>query len=323
MQTLKEYLAIIIIAAIALFIEINFLHPEKYKSFRIIDYYDEEVYDTIAVDTVEVEVEIDSEDIPCVGTSENNGIKATRDYLYRGSAPSLSGRICIVEYFINERGDGWTESERNTATSKVYEAEAWLKDKAVEYGTEVEFVTVSYGKNYCVDNIPGYSDEDDKNDKLLNKVFRSLNWTDHEAFVKHMREKYECDGVVILVMAKAVGRSWACPYTRSHEEYGKTQNFAEGAIIFNTKRFRDGSTAPLYAATVAHEILHLCGAWDFYEEKGIQDKEHASKAEKLFPKSIMLHENKDIYSCQLDEVTAWLVGIGSKKDWYVWFQPQS
>lgn len=49
----------------------------------------------------------------------------------------------------------------------------------------------------------------------------------------------------------------------------------------------------------------------------------ASKAEKLFPKSIMLHENKDIYSCQLDEVTAWLVGIGSKKDWYVWFQPQS
>ena len=43
MQTLKEYLAIIIIAAIALFIEINFLHPEKYKSFRIIDYYDEEV----------------------------------------------------------------------------------------------------------------------------------------------------------------------------------------------------------------------------------------------------------------------------------------
>ena len=87
--------------------------------------------------------------------------------------------------------------------------------------------------------------------------------------------------------------------------------------------FRDGSTAPLYAATVAHEILHLCGAWDFYEEKGIQDKEHASKAEKLFPKSIMLHESKDIYSCQLDEVTAWLVGIGSKKDWYVWFQPQS
>ena len=73
MQTLKEYLAIIIIAAIALFIEINFLHPEKYKSFRIIDYYDEEVYDTIAVDTVEVEVEIDSEDIPCAGTSENNG----------------------------------------------------------------------------------------------------------------------------------------------------------------------------------------------------------------------------------------------------------
>lgn len=74
MQTLKEYLAIIIIAAIALFIEINFLHPEKYKSFRIIDYYDEEVYDTIAVDTVEVEVEIDSEDIPCAGTSENNGM---------------------------------------------------------------------------------------------------------------------------------------------------------------------------------------------------------------------------------------------------------
>ena len=323
MQTLKEIMLYLVLGAIGLFVEVNFLHPEKYKSLYLFGYEDdEELYDTIAVDTCVIE-EIEAEDYPTASSIDKSGIAASRDYLYRGSAPSLEGRICIVQFFLNTPGDGWTEKERQTATSRVYEAENWLKDKASEYGTDVEFTTVSYPKNYSMESIPSYSDKDDKNDKLLHKALRCLNWTDHDAFVDYMKEKYECDAVIMLVMAKATGRSWACPYTRSNEDNGKTQNFAEGAIIFNTKRYNDGTTAPLRASTVAHEILHLCGAWDFYEEEGVQDKEHADKAEKLFPKSIMLHENKDIYSCKLDEVTAWLVGLKEKENWYAWFQPEA
>lgn len=323
MQTLKELMFYLVFGAIVLFVEVNFLHPEKYKSLCLFGYDDdEEIYDTIAVDTCVME-EIEDDDYPVASTPDETGIAASRDYLARGSAPALEGKICIVQFFLNTPGDGWSEQERKVATSRVYEAEDWFKDKAAEYGTDLEFTTVSYPKNYSMDNIPSCTGKDDKNDKLLHKAFRCLNWTDHEAFVEYMKDKYECDGVIMLVMAKATGRSWACTYTRSNEEHGKSQNFAEGAIIFNTKRYDDGKTAPLSASTVAHEILHLCGAWDFYEEEGVQDKEHAHKAEQLFPKSIMLHEYKDIYNNKLDEVTAWLVGLKDKKTWYTWFQPQA
>lgn len=321
MQTLKFYLVIFTLAGIALFVDVNFIHPRG-GFLSVIDFYDdEELYDTIEVETVAVEEIIEKEIVP-VCSSESNGIDAVRDYLGRGSAPALEGKICVVQYFINEHGDGWTDLERKTATSRVHEAEAWLKDKASEYGTDVDFTTVSYEKNFAIDNLPTKYQEDNRNDKLLHKAFRSLNWTDHDAFVEHMKDKYDCDGVVLLVMVKGTGRSWACTYTRSDEEHGRTQDYAEGAIIFNTKKFNNGTTASLCAATVAHEILHLCGAWDFYEEEGIQDKEHADKAEQLFPKSIMLHENKDIYNCEIDEVTAWLVGLNGRKNWYAWFQPE-
>lgn len=70
------------------------------------------------------------------------------------------------------------------------------------------------------------------------------------------------------------------------------------------------------------KILHLCGARDLYYEEGIQDHEHADKAEELFPNSIMIHDSKNIYSKEIDEVTAWLVGLKGKKDWYAWFQPE-
>ena len=107
------------------------------KSLCLFGYEDdEELYDTIAVDTCVIE-EIEAEDYPTASSIDKSGIAASRDYLYRGSAPSLEGRICIVQFFLNTPGDGWTEKERQTATSRVYEAENWLKDKASEYGTDV------------------------------------------------------------------------------------------------------------------------------------------------------------------------------------------
>lgn len=56
MQTLKEIMLYLVLGAIGLFVEVNFLHPEKYKSLYLFGYEDdEELYDTIAVDTCVIE----------------------------------------------------------------------------------------------------------------------------------------------------------------------------------------------------------------------------------------------------------------------------
>lgn len=323
MQIKSKYIAILITIAIGVVVAISCSQSEENMSVCLWDKQEaRDTYDIIPVDTTSVyDIAIDTCAIPCY--LGNSGIAAYRDYIRRGSVSALKGKICVVQLFLNTPSDGWTEKERVTATNRVYEAEHWLEDKAADYGTDVDFCTVAFPKNYSMKNIPSEPCEDDNNDNLLHKAFRWLNWNDHDAFLDFIKEEYKCDGVIMLVMAKATGRSWSLPYTRSNESNGETDNFAEGAIIFNTSSYSDGSIAPLNAFTVAHEILHLCGAWDFYEEEGIQDREHACKAKQLFPDSIMLIEKDDIDECKLDEVTAWLVGLKEKKDWYAWFQPEA
>lgn len=280
-------------------------------------------YEEVEVDTVVVD-EIVEYDAP-VATAESSDIDATRDYRYRGSFKELDGRICVVQYFLSEPDNLWTQSERDVVTERVFEAEGWLKKQAANFGNDVEFNTCSFGsgdKCYTLDYIPTDSKDDDNDDNLFQKAMRGIKWDDHDAFIERMKEKYDCESVIVLLMVKATGRSWAYPYSRNYANKGKTQRALEGAVIFKDKRYKDGTVAPLKATTVAHEILHLCGAWDLYYEEGIQDHEHADKAEELFPNSIMIHDSKDIYSKEIDEVTAWLVGLKGKKDWYAWFQPE-
>ena len=42
----------------------------------------------------------------------------------------------------------------------------------------------------------------------------------------------------------------------------------------------------------------------------------------MFPQSIMICIGQTIWDMQIDEITAWLVGLREEgKDWYRWFEP--
>ena len=75
------------------------------------------------------------------------------------------------------------------------------------------------------------------------------------------------------------------------------------------------------SADIAHEMLHLFGAWDLYELNN-NDQARAIKTSEMFPNSIMRTTSNDIWELQIDEITAWLVGLKDQgKDWYRWFEP--
>ena len=234
------------------------------------NYKSEEVeVDTVVVDEV---VEYDAP----VATAESSDIDVTRDYRNRGSFKELDGRICVVQYFLSEPDDLWTESERDVVTEHVFESEGWLKKETAKFENDVMFKTYSFGsgdKCYTLNSIPTNSKDDDNDDNLFQKVMRGIKWDDHDAFIERRKEMYDCESVIVLLMVKATGRSWAYPYSRYYANKGKTQRALEGAIIFKDKRYKDGTVAPLKATTVAHEILYLCGAWNLYFEEGKQDHE--------------------------------------------------
>lgn len=258
--------------------------------------YDDETSsssDNFEYEEVEVETVVIDEVVECdapVVTEEMSELDAALDFRCRGSVKELDGRICVVKYFLSYPDDLWTELERDVVTERVFEAEVWLKREAAKFGKEVVFTNCSIGnsgKCYTLDYIPTDSDDDDNDDNLFQKAMRGIKWNDHDAFIERMKEEYDCESVLVMLMVKATGRSWAYPYSRNYTNKGKTQQALESAVIFKDKRYKDGTVAPLKATTVAHEILHLCGAWDLYYEEGIQDHEHADKAEELFPNSIV------------------------------------
>jgi hypothetical protein len=77
----------------------------------------------------------------------------------------------------------------------------------------------------------------------------------------------------------------------------------------------------LIHSMIAHEVLHLYGAWDLYNSY-VQTHDVASKAQQLFPNDIMLRTSYNLAELQVDALTAWRIGWSDKKEsWYEWFRP--
>jgi len=96
------------------------------------------------------------------------------------------------------------------------------------------------------------------------------------------------------------------------------QLFFEGCIVY---RFHKNG-AELCSACIAHEILHLYGAWDLYRTFE-QTYDRELKARELFPNDIMLRVSYGIDELEVGPLSAWLVGWNNQcKGWYQWFRPQ-
>jgi hypothetical protein len=115
-------------------------------------------------------------------------------------------------------------------------------------------------------------------------------------------------------MANKAGRGYAMQYSN---EMDKEKYFLEGCLLY--KKYDE--TSGLASASIAHEFLHLFGAWDLYTTfQQAQEKE--DKAKKMFPDDIMLRVSYDINELKIDKLTAWRVGLSTfqGKD-YEWFRP--
>jgi hypothetical protein len=77
-------------------------------------------------------------------------------------------------------------------------------------------------------------------------------------------------------------------------------------------------------STIAHELLHLYGAWDLYHDpvKPRNSYSQTRHAERLFPRDIMLESNPSIHSLTITDLTAWRLGcLSSVPAWFEYFAP--
>jgi hypothetical protein len=115
---------------------------------------------------------------------------------------------------------------------------------------------------------------------------------------------------------KGSGKSYAIKY--ASESLDRELYFVEGAMLYEKQR----NGVELAPAQIAHEILHLFGAWDLYETPH-QTKLNETVAKESFPDSVMGRVAHNINSLKIDPLTAWLIGWNNKPEpWFKLLKPK-
>lgn len=236
-----------------------------------------------------------------------------------GSAKVLAGRIFVLCVFVGRHANPWRTADIDRQKQKVYEAERWLRMQALRYGKNVEFVNVAYGADgsFLDDCIP----ENSKSNRAYfypSEVVKKIGFPSKQAFMQWARTHEGCPQCMVVVFANTSGRSYASPVTKELQAHNPERFGLEGCLLY---RRYDDYAEETNTAAIAHEMLHLFGAWDLYELDS-NDRKRAEKTSLMFPNSVMLNSHRDIWQLQIDEINAWLVGLRDcGKDWYRWFEP--
>ncbi|WP_167958811.1 zinc ribbon domain-containing protein [Anaerosporobacter faecicola] len=179
-----------------------------------------------------------------------------------GSAKELRGKTVLVCCFVQINDDAWTEEEKQYSSDSMKEAVAWIEEQGLAYGQEVDIVyDLKENSELCYNQTIDFRVESDTEETnqysyyLYNKF-----WIQENLDVDQIKERYQTDNIGYLFFVKDSGTS----YTYSHYIEDNNVNKEEMCTIY----LKDSSCLGCYEtpATYAHEILHLYGALDLYED---------------------------------------------------------
>lgn len=219
-----------------------------------------------------------------------------------GSAKSLEGKTESVIFFISDTETEWSLTEKKEMVTLVYDAEGWLIEQAKQNGKELHFSHHFFGweEDITVPTIQdgvrsGYEDV-----TLAKKITEILGYHSPQEILA----QFPADNTQLLFMLKKDGASYAFAYDVGMAE----QYYVEGMAIYH----RFAPELPNCVSCIAHEMLHLFGAHDYYKTFQTTE-EQEMEAQKKYPNSIMLRTSYDIYELNIDPITKWRIGWSDYK----------
>jgi len=225
--------------------------------------------------------------------------------------------IYILSCFISDSNNEWSYDEKMDIFNKYHEAVNWLKNQALRYNITVNFEGGNFGLNTDIklSNIEYGSGRGNEDVNMVSRVLKKIGYDNSLSFYNWVMGNTKCRNALVLIFVKGKGTGYAMAFET--KDMNEDYYFVEGVMLYES--YLNGNK--LASSSIAHEILHLFGAWDFYKTfQQTQDKE--DKAKELFPNSIMLRTSFNINELYIDDVTAWLIGWKSNTEtWYDWFNP--
>ena len=229
----------------------------------------------------------------------------------------MKGNIYILSCFISDSNNEWSYEEKMDIINKYHQALNWLKNQALRYNVTVNFEGGNFGLNTDIKltNIEYGSGSGNEDVNMVSRVLKKIGYDNSLSFYNWVIGNTNCRNALVLIFVKGKGTGYAMAFET--KDMNEEDYFVEGVMLYES--YLNGYK--LASSSIAHEILHLFGAWDFYKTfQQTQDRE--DKAKELFPNSIMLRTSFNINELYIDDVTAWLIGWKSNTEtWYEWFNP--
>jgi hypothetical protein len=185
------------------------------------------------------------------------------------------------------------------------------KDKTIPFKEDFKYKTFSGTLFKYYDLIKGIKLIDEWSNNISKDVGRTLpddtsemvlnknKSNDRERLIAKLRNQYETDNIALLFFINNYYENEI-----SVAFHTSSSNETEYAVVSNKE-----------PAVIAHEFLHLFGAWDLYIsplDRKIFEKRKKRKAMKKYPTEIMAFAYKNLDSLTISPLTKYLIGWDKK-----------
>lgn len=214
-----------------------------------------------------------------------------------GSAKSLEGKNLIYSLFVDTPDAEWTDRDKKKALKNLEIAKEYIEAEAKDYHKKAELV-VDFEEN---EDLTGNArihfslkDGEDYEEALDEEI---AGWLEDQIDYEALTKEYKAKGIATIVFVNHKGSTYAICYDG-------VDNPQESLVMF----------AGEVPAVYAHEILHLFGAHDLYEDAEYTE-EVCEYVKKAYPDEIMYTvkdekgrlNNSEIQN-ELSPVTAYHLG---------------
>lgn len=238
--------------------------------------------------------------------------------IYVSSPMPSNARIHTFVIFVSTPNGMWDRISSASMMTKFYEAEQWIRSEAARYGHTITFVnTVLGGKGDIVQvALPSLTTSYQFEKRFANQIFSKHECGGLDNIPEWVTKEKNCQRSLILYVINGVGNCFSSVFDNA-----SSPNVQESCANMSFFYRWSGPFQTLMPGMCAHEMLHQLGAWDLYETQSLS-VERANLAKSKYADSIMISV-EDLPSRQIDEVTAWLIGIAPGKEEFLIFKPNN
>lgn len=244
----------------------------------------------------------DTEAEPNAIKGENDPVQWERPWYDLGSCAQLEGNVLFMCIFMNDNESSWTYTEMDEfLNEKAVPAMQWIVDMASYYEADLTCTVAYYTEPvYCSGSYGDFNAG--TNPYILYDASDALGYGSLDDMQMHLKELYGVEQVAFMVCIDKPGRCYAS-IDQSNDNYYHT----EYCVLFDDAAEFNGLYYACYPSTVAHELIHLFGAEDFYADGSLRNG-RAALADEWFYNGIMLRTYTDISYNWVDPVTAYAIG---------------